>query len=45
VCIQEGLIESEEEVDAVIEDLREKDFYRFSDGDRKELYSLIRDEN
>ncbi|MDZ7688651.1 MAG: hypothetical protein U5J64_08015 [Halobacteriales archaeon] len=43
-CVHRGLIGSEEELDTVLEDLREKDFYRFSADDRDRLYRRIEDE-
>ena len=44
-CIQRGLIENEDELDTVLEDLRKKDFYRFSADDKDELYGRIENEN
>ena len=43
VCIHRNLIGGEEELDTVLEDLREKDFYRFSADDRDELYGSLED--
>ena len=44
-CIHRGLIETEDELDTILEDLREKDFYRFSADDRDELYRGIENGN
>lgn len=44
-CMDRGLIENENGLDTVLDDLREKDFYRFSADDRDELYSRVGNEN
>jgi len=43
-CIHRNLIETEGELDTVLEDLRKKDFYRFSADDRDRLYRRIEGE-
>lgn len=40
-CIGKELIDGESELEGVIDDLEQKDFYRFSNADRDELYSVL----
>jgi predicted nucleic acid-binding protein len=40
-CIHTGVISSEAELDAVLDDLVEQDFYRFAADDRAELYGFF----